>query len=86
MRESSLYQAILEEGKQQGLEQALQQGLQAVLLDLATKRFGELPEDVQRIIDAVQDAELLRKAAVMVWDVEDLEELCRLLEDGIPES
>lgn len=70
MRESVIYQDILEQGltqgRQQGLQQGLQQGEAMVLLRLLTRRFGAIaPELAQKIralsipqLEALTDAQL----------------------------
>lgn len=51
MQESTVYQAILREGRQQGLEQGLEQGRQQERLALARKLMG-MGMDIDRVIKA----------------------------------
>ncbi len=68
MRESSTYQAILEEGIEEGLEQGLELGReegeiasrQQDVLDLLEERFGAVPADVEARVRGCRDAARLR--------------------------
>lgn len=65
MRESSTYQAILEEGEQRAAVRIRQQ----VLLELLQKRFGAVPPDVELKVRSVTDAARLNAALLQVLDV-----------------
>lgn len=52
----------LEEGRKEGLEKGLEEGLEkarGVLLQELVKRFGPLPEEVRRRVDAIASIEEL---------------------------
>jgi predicted transposase YdaD len=87
MKESTTYQAILEEGRIEGLNQGLNQGLyqgrnegrteeaRNILLRLGTKRFGPLPPHIQAEIAGIASVERLERLTDRVLDVESWEEL-----------
>ncbi|MBC8142429.1 MAG: hypothetical protein H7Y38_13425 [Armatimonadetes bacterium] len=77
MRESSTFQAILREGREeglkQGLEQGLEQGLRQSVLRIGTKRFGTPGKKIVARLDAVTalaELEALEDQllAVETWD------------------
>jgi predicted transposase YdaD len=67
MRESSVYQVILEEGREEGRIQGREEGriqgeqegqlkiARALLLSLATERLGQLPADATAAIASISD-------------------------------
>ena len=69
MRESVTYQAILEEGREEGRVEELHR----TLLRLGRRRFGEPDETVRNQIEAIRDIERLedlseRLVIVSSWD------------------
>jgi predicted transposase YdaD len=58
MRESVIYQDILEQGLQRGLEQGLQQGEKMLVLRLLTRRLGDLPETLRSQIEQLSQPQL----------------------------
>jgi hypothetical protein len=71
MRESSTYQAILEEGKITGREEEARKTIRV----LGRKRFGDLPHSVQTTLDAISDVETLDSLIARLLDVETWDEL-----------
>lgn len=59
MKESITYQMIIEEGIGQGIEKGIEQGrvaeAKAILLKLASRRFGPPPADVAARLEGVSD-------------------------------
>ncbi len=78
LRDSPVYQEVLEEGMEKGLEQGLatglQKGLQAgelyahrqILRDIVQERFPELGYLAREQAEATDDAELLRRMTVKI--------------------
>ncbi len=69
MRESVTYQAILEEGREEGYVE----GLHRMILRLGRRRFGEADETVRQRIEAIRDIVVLedlseRLVIVSSWD------------------
>jgi len=66
MKESSTYQAILKEGRQEGQKEGKQEGLltarRDALLDILSERFGNCPPDVERRIRESFDVNRLQTA------------------------
>jgi predicted transposase YdaD len=62
MRESVIYQEILEEGEQRGEQRGLQQGRQegerSLVLRLLTRKLGELPPQIREQIETLSLEEL----------------------------
>ncbi len=80
MKESSTYQAILEEGRVEGEIKGEIKGeinaRQSMLLDILHDRFGEVPADVESRIRAVTEAARLQHAilrAIRISTIDDLE-------------
>lgn len=87
MRESSTYQAILDEGRQEGLNRGLNQGRaeglnqglmqgrilsrQEDLLEMLQERFGSVPPEVEARIRNADDPDRLRAALRQVFHVAD---------------
>ena len=83
MKESSTYQAILQEGREEGLRTGIQTGIQTgmiaaeqrSLLDIIRERFGSVPEMVEARIRATDDSAKLQAAirqSVRVADPNDI--------------
>ena len=78
MRESSTYQAILNEGEAIGEARgrAIGQGTGRIeearktILTLGRKHFGELPPQMQASLDALTDVDTLDKIIERILDVE----------------
>ncbi|MCY2964374.1 MAG: DUF4351 domain-containing protein [Planctomycetota bacterium] len=91
MKESVTYQAILEEGRVQGVvvgrEEGRQEGRQQgreegradearrILLSLGTKRFGKPPVKVRRRIALLAESAVLEGLATRLLDVESWADL-----------
>jgi hypothetical protein len=58
--EAKGYEKGYKEGYEEGYEGGFLQGLIESLLILCRGRFGEMPEDLQRLIEATRDRETLR--------------------------
>jgi hypothetical protein len=59
MRESTTYQAILREGRQEGQQEGRVEGEQRMLLHLGTKRFGQPDAHTIAAIEAIQNIDRL---------------------------
>lgn len=83
MRESTMYQSILREGRAEGLEQGMQQGLiqgrtageRAILIKLLTRKLGSLSPEVTAKVSALslERLEALAEALLDFTSVGDLE-------------
>lgn len=71
MRESVIYQEILEEGRQEGR----QEGERSLILRLLSRRFGELPEATRSRIEtlSIEQLEALAEALLDFGSIADLE-------------
>jgi hypothetical protein len=70
MRESDTYQAILDEGREEGLN-----ALRRALLRLGRKRFGEPDEETRQAICAIRDPDRLEELSERLLDVSTWDEL-----------
>jgi predicted transposase YdaD len=65
LKDSSFYQVILkegrEEGRKEGLEQGEIQGARKLLIRLGRIRFGRLPKATRTAIEAIDDLERLER-------------------------
>ena len=85
MKESSTYQAILEEGKVEGMAEGLAMGMtegrakeaRSLLLLLGTKRFGAPDTRTQAAIEAIRSVERLERLVARVLEAESWEELLK---------
>jgi predicted transposase YdaD len=79
MRESSTYQAIIEEGVAEGIAKGRAEGeikaATEILVDLGRKRLGNPNDDVLSALDAIKSPERLETMAKSVLDVESWSEL-----------
>ena len=80
MKESSTYQAILQEGREEGEIKGEIKGelktRQSTLLDILRDRFGEVPAEVESRIRTVSEAARLQHAilrAIRISSIDDLE-------------
>ena len=76
MKESSTYQAILEEGEIKGEIKGELKTRQSTLLDILRDRFGDVPSEVELRIRAVTEAARLQHAilrAIRISTIDDLE-------------
>ena len=79
MRDSSTYQAILDEGRVEGREEGRVEGraaeARALLVHLGTRRFGPPDARAQAVLEAVHDPEQLDRWCRQLLDVESWQEL-----------
>lgn len=73
LRESSGYQLILDEGRQEGRAEGELRGLREAILDAGEGKFGPPPADAEVRLDAIADRNHLRRmtrrvAAAVGWD------------------
>ncbi len=74
MRESSTYQAILEEGWQEARQAQIRRA-QRLLLSLGQERFGAPSQKVRKRVERIEDLERLDALALRVLHVKTWEEL-----------
>jgi len=85
MRESTTYQAILQEGRAEGREEGMAKGraegveiaVRETLLRLGMRRFGDAPQSILDALAAIHDVERLEELAVRLLEVENWDELLR---------
>ncbi|NJM68289.1 MAG: DUF4351 domain-containing protein [Acaryochloris sp. RU_4_1] len=88
MRESVIYQEILEEGLQKGRLEGRQEGLRAgerlLVLRLLTRRLGDIPQEVRSQIEmlSVEQLEALGEALLDFMEMADLERWITGATDG----
>jgi predicted transposase YdaD len=75
MRESTTYQAILEEGEEKGVVAGKVAGKRDDLLKLATKLFGEPAADMVARINSISDLDRLDALLLRMLDVDGWDEL-----------
>ena len=71
MRESDTYQAILDEGREEGVVK----GVQRTLLHLGRKRLGEPDEAARRALLDITDLDRLDRLSERLLDVSTWQEL-----------
>jgi predicted transposase YdaD len=75
MRDSDTYQAILDEGREEGWSKGRVDGLQRALLRLGRKRFGEPDQETRQTISDIQDPARLEVLTERLLDVTTWDEL-----------
>jgi len=75
MRESSTYQAILEEGVEKGRVEGAATSLQQTLLDLGARLIGSPTKKVQTAIANINDVERLQRMTRRILDIASWQEL-----------
>ncbi len=79
MRESSTYQAILEEGMAEGRDRGRAEGraqeARTLLLRLGTRRFGEPAPDISAAVRSISDVDRLEALTERVLDASDWTDL-----------
>src|SRR5712692_501670 len=90
LRDSPVYQEVLEEGLEKGLEKGRVEGLakareetmqqqRRALLDIVIERFPELVRQAKKDADAIDDPAILLRLIVKMGTVKNVEEAERLL-------
>ena len=81
MRESTTYQATLQEGRDEGIAKGRREGAETAvretLLRMGTRRFGDAPQPILDALAAIHEVERLEQIAVRLLEVENWEELLR---------
>jgi len=76
MKESFTYQAILEEGRKQGLEEGQAEGMREVLLHIGTRKFRREPSEAVRAhLQAISDPAELQRLSDRLLEVNSWAEL-----------
>jgi predicted transposase YdaD len=75
MRESSTYQAILEEGAARGREEGRAVEVKRILLLQGRIRFGEPDSAARASLEAIADLQTLERLATRLVQVESWDEL-----------
>ncbi len=75
MRESSTYQAILDEGRIEGRTEGEVRGVRATIIRLGRRRFGSPGEAVESALQAITDLERLERMSERVLDAADWQDL-----------
>ncbi len=78
MEESATYQAIVAQGRAEGVVLGQLQALRAVLLDLGSPRFGEPDEATRAALEAITEPQRLRELARRLQAVSSWAELLDL--------
>jgi predicted transposase YdaD len=78
MRESTTYQAILEEGRAEGISQGRLDGFRELVLLLGTNQFGPPAPEVQAALDGITDVARLEALGVRLLRVGSWQELLDL--------
>ena len=90
LRDSPVYQEVLEEGLEKGREEGLEEGMakareetmqqqRNVLLEIVIDRFPELIRQAKKDADSIDDPAILLRLIVKMSTVKNVEEAKRLL-------
>jgi predicted transposase YdaD len=75
MRESSTYQAVLDEGRAEGEARGRAEGARRVVLRLGTRRFGPPDRRTRAALQAIADVEQIEQLGDRVLDASSWAEL-----------
>jgi predicted transposase YdaD len=75
MKESTTYQAILAEGREEGRVEGQEAGVRATILRLGTKRYGTPSPQTERALQEIHDFERLEQLAERLLEAENWNEL-----------
>jgi hypothetical protein len=75
MEDSVTYQAIIQEGVAKGERQGKLREARTLVLNLARRRFGPPPAEIQAALERISDLERLENMHGRVLDVSGWEEL-----------
>ena len=78
MKESTTYQAILSEGKAEGVAEGKTEEARNMLLLLGRRRFGEPPPEAVAALDALSDVSRLEELGVRLLEASSWQELLGL--------
>lgn len=78
LRESSIYQEIVEQGRQVGIEQGKIQGKRESLLFLVQERFPDALTLAKQQLESVTDAEILHEILFKLADAQTVEDAKRI--------
>lgn len=79
LRDSPIYQEVLEEGMEKGRREGMIEALRQVLLDVVFERFPEVICLAKKTSDSIDDSGILRCLAVKMSTLQTVEEVKRLL-------
>ncbi len=75
MKESSTYQAILAEGRTEGLEEGREEEARTLLLRLGRKRLGQPSRRISSAIKSMTDLQRIEQLTERLLDVKTWDEL-----------
>jgi predicted transposase YdaD len=75
MRDSSTYQAIMEEGRAEGRVEGRAEGERRAILRIGAVRFGEPDNGTRARLDAIVDVDVLERLATRLLTVSSWAEL-----------
>ena len=70
---------FMEKGKVEGLEEGLSIGISQTILQLLTKRFQHIPEDLKAEIET-SDVKILETIAENIFEYESIEDVWKYLQ------
>ncbi len=79
MEDTPIVQQIVERVEkrsiEKGIEKGIPLGIQQILLKQLAARFGTVPEDIQKKVQAIQDTENLERIATLLLTIQSMDEL-----------
>jgi len=75
MEDTPVVQQIVERVEKRGIEKGIPLGIQQILLKQLAARFGVVPEDLQKRVQAIHDTENLERIAMLLLTIQSMDEL-----------
>ncbi len=75
MRESSVIQAFLQEGRDEGREEGREEEAKRMVLEIVKDRFGSFDPTLKHFVDAISDIARLEKLMIRAGKVAKWEDL-----------
>ncbi len=79
LRDSPVYQEVLEEGVEKGRQEGMIEAQRQILLDVVFERFPEIMHLARQQANAVHDPEILHRLTVKMSTVQDPKEAAQYL-------
>lgn len=74
LKQTRFYQDVYSEGKLEGKAEGKLEGESTIILRLLKRRFGPIPNDVQKRIQQLQNTQL-ETLADQLWEIDNLDKL-----------
>jgi hypothetical protein len=75
MEDTPVVQQIVQRVEKRGIEKGIPLGIQQILLEQMAARFGVVPEEIRKRIQAINNTENLKRIATLLLTIQSVDEL-----------